>query len=157
MAILREICDNELIGSLSYIFGTMKEKQRLPLDEGIEDYKMGNAEENKIEIMMVQLLFRQKPKSPTTAQMRAALERYLGDLGEVPYAETSKESTGDMYMFPLLKYKAVLKDSPDGVPVMATFLGSDGESGIEVDDMLVDPLRTVLDVNCGEFAGGNSG
>lgn len=39
-----------------------------------------------------------------------------------------------MFMFPLLKYKAVLKDRPDGVPVMATFLGSDGESGIEVDD-----------------------
>ena len=96
---------------------------------------MGNAEENKIEIMMVQLLFQQKPKSPTTAQMRAALERYLGDLGEVPYAETSKESTGDMFMFPLLKYKAVLKDKPEGVPVMATFLASDAESGIEVDDM----------------------
>ena len=96
-------------------------------------------------------------------------------------------------MFPLLKHKAVLKDRPDGVPVMATFLGSDGESGIEVDDVqryqfwdvpngndlidackytimqrnpqwkvqyedsLVDPLRTVLDVNCGEFAGGNRG
>ena len=93
-----------------------------------------NLEENKIEIMMVQLLFRQKPKSPTTTQMREALERYLGDLGEIPYVETSKESTGDMFMFPLLKYKAVLKDRPDGVPVMATFLGSDGESGIEVDD-----------------------
>ncbi|MBQ2100021.1 MAG: DUF4261 domain-containing protein [Lachnospiraceae bacterium] len=96
---------------------------------------MGNAEENKIEIMMVQLLFKQKPKSPTTAQMREALERYMGDLGEIPYAETSKESTGDMFMFPLVKHKAVLQDKPDGVPVMATFLGSDGELGIEVDEM----------------------
>lgn len=96
---------------------------------------MGKAQESKIEIMMVQLLFKQKPKSPTTAQMREALERYLGDLGEISYAETSKESTGDMFMFPLLKHKAILKDRPDGVPVMATFLGSDGESGIEVDDV----------------------
>ena len=103
-------------------------------EENPKENPKENLEENKIEIMMVQLLFRQKPKSPTTTQMRETLERYLGDLGEIPYVETSKESTGDMFMFPLLKYKAVLKDRPDGVPVMASFLGSDGESGIEVDE-----------------------
>ena len=35
---------------------------------------MSSDNENKIEIMMVQLLFASKPKSPTTEQMRQALE-----------------------------------------------------------------------------------
>lgn len=95
---------------------------------------MDNTQENKIEIMMVQLLFKSKPKSPTAEQLKYALEKYLGDLGEVPYAEPSKESTGDMFMFPLSNYKVVMQDNPDGVPVMATFLGADSESGIEVDE-----------------------
>ena len=94
-----------------------------------------NENANKIEIMAVQLLFEKRPKSPTTEQVRQALENYLGDLGEVPYAQPSEKSNGDMFMFPLLKYKAVLKDRPEGVPVMAAFLLSDTDSGIEVDDM----------------------
>lgn len=50
--------------------------------------------EDKIEIMMVQLMFRNKPKSPTTEQFRNALEKRFGDLGDIPYAETSNESSG---------------------------------------------------------------
>ena len=45
------------------------------------------------------------------------------------------ESPGDMFMFPVPKYKAVLEDKPDGVPVIAAFLSSDVDSGIDVDDM----------------------
>ena len=55
-----------------------------------------NAEKNTIENMMVQLLYKNKPKSPTTEQLRKALEKYLGDLGEVPYVEPSGESSGDV-------------------------------------------------------------
>lgn len=96
---------------------------------------MNDEKESKIEIMMVQLLFKNKPKSPKTEELRNAFEKYIGDLGEIPYAETSNESNGDMFMFPLLKYRAVLKDNPDGVPVIASFLSSEADSGIEVDDM----------------------
>lgn len=91
--------------------------------------------ENNIEIMMIQLLFKSKPSSPSTSQMRNALEKRFGDLSDVPYAETSKESSGDMFMFPLPGHKAILQDHPEGVPVMAVFLAADHESGIEVDDM----------------------
>jgi hypothetical protein len=45
------------------------------------------------------------------------------------------ESTGDMFMFPVPKYKAVFEDKPDGVPVIAAFLPSEADSGIEVDEM----------------------
>ena len=96
---------------------------------------MNKTDKNTAEAMMVQLLFRQRPKPPTAEQLRLALGKYLGDLGEVPYAETSGESTGDMFMFPVPKYKAVFEDRPDGVPVIAAFLSSDTDSGIDVDDM----------------------
>ena len=148
---------------------------------------MGNAEENKIEIMMVQLLFKQKPKSPTTTQMREALERYMGDLGEIPYAETSKEMLVDtlgFYVFGGADVQVHFKNmDPDHVVNYVYNIASyqfDNdfpiESGETIDsldadgrmqrspqwkvqyvDSLLDPLRTVLDVNCGEFAGGNRG
>ncbi len=38
--------------------------------------------ENKIEIMMIQLMFQKKPQSPTTEQFRNALEKRFGSLGE---------------------------------------------------------------------------
>jgi len=96
---------------------------------------MSKAEKNTTEAMMVQLLFRQRPKSPTAQQLRKALEKYLGDLGEVPYVEPSMESTGDIFMFPVPKYKVIFEDKPDGVPVIAAFLSSETDSGIDVDDM----------------------
>jgi len=36
-----------------------------------------------LEIMMVHLLFKEKPQSPTTEQVRKALEKQFGDLGEM--------------------------------------------------------------------------
>ena len=108
---------------------------------------MGHTEENHIEIMMAQLLFSEKPQSPTAEQFRKALEKQFGDLGETPYAEPSKESAGDMFMFPLPKYKAVLEDRPDGVPVMAVFLASSDSAGIEVDEMKRQQFRDVPNAN----------
>ena len=108
---------------------------------------MSKAENNTAEAMMVQLLFRQRPKSPTAKQLRKALVKYLGDLGEVPYAEPSMESTGDIFMFPVPKYRAVFEDKPDGVPVIAAFLSSGDDSGIDVDDMKRLQVRDVPDGN----------
>lgn len=93
---------------------------------------MGN--ENETGIMMVQLLFKGKPMSPTAEQFRTALEKRLGDLGEMPYAETARESAGDMFMFPIPGHKVVMQDRPEGVPVMAVFLGSTPGSGLKVDE-----------------------
>ena len=96
---------------------------------------MSQTQENKIEMMMVELMFKSRPQTPTTDRFRKALEKYLVDLGEVPYAETSKESNGDMFMFPLLKHKVILQDKPEGVPVMATYLAATDKQGIKVDEM----------------------
>ena len=103
--------------------------------------------EDKIEIMMIQLLFKNKPASPTTEQFRNALEKRFGDLGDVPYAETAKESSGDMFMFPLPGHKVILQDKPEGVPVMAAFLASDPGSGIELVEMKRSQLWDVPDAD----------
>lgn len=103
--------------------------------------------DNNIGIMMIQLMFKNKPQSPTTEQFRNALEKRFGDLGDLPYAETAKESKGDMFMFPLPEHKVVLKDHPDGVPVMASFLASDSGSGIDLDEMKLSQLWDVTDAD----------
>ena len=38
---------------------------------------MNDEKESKIEIMMVQLLFKNKPKSPKTEELRNAFEKYI--------------------------------------------------------------------------------
>lgn len=101
--------------------------------------------ENKIEIMMIQLMFQKKPQSPTTEQFRNALEKCFGDLGDMPYAETATESGGDMFMFPLPEHKVILQERPEGVPVMAAFLASDPGSGLDLDDMKRSQLWDVPD------------
>ena len=101
--------------------------------------------ENKIGIMMIQLLFKNKPEPPAAEQLRNALEKRFGDLGDLPFAETAKESSGDMFMFPLPGHKVIFQDNPDGVPVMAAFLASDSASGIELDDMKRSQLWDVPD------------
>lgn len=92
---------------------------------------------------MIQLLFRHGPKSPTAGQLREALGKHLGDLEETPYAEPAEKSTADMFMFPVLKYRAIFEDKPDGVPVRATFLASETDSGIEADDLKRRQFRDV--------------
>ncbi|MBO4928453.1 MAG: hypothetical protein J5379_09435 [Clostridiales bacterium] len=96
---------------------------------------MENQKENKIELMMVQLLFRTKPPTPTAERFRDAMTKYFGDLGDAPYVEPSKNSTGDMFMFPLPNHKVILESKPEGVPVIAAFLSAMPESGIQIDNM----------------------
>ena len=87
------------------------------------------------EMMMVQLLFREKPKSASVEEIRAALEKRLGSLGEVPYVEPSKESKSGFVMLPLTKYKVIFEDKPEGMPVAATFMGPMEFSADNIDEM----------------------
>lgn len=87
------------------------------------------------EAMMVQLLFREKPKSATVEEIRAALEKRVGSLGDIPYVEPSKESRADLVMLPLTKYKVVFKDKPEGMPAAATFMGPMEFSSEDIDGM----------------------
>ena len=91
--------------------------------------------ENNTGTMMIQLMFNNKPQSPTTEQFRNALEKRFGDLGDWPYPQTAKENNGDTFMFPLAKHKVFLQDKPDGIPVMAAYLSSEPGLGIDLDEM----------------------
>ncbi len=87
--------------------------------------KKGDISENRPhpEMLMVQLLFKEKPKSATVEQLRAALEKRLGSLGDVPYVEPLKLSKADLVMLPATKYKVIFKDKPEGMPPLACFMG----------------------------------
>lgn len=87
------------------------------------------------EMMMVQLLFRDKPKSASVEEIRAALEKRIGALGEVPYVEPSPNSKADMIMLPVPKYKVIMKDKPEGMPPLACFLGPMEFSTEKIDEM----------------------
>ncbi len=91
--------------------------------------------EPRPEMLIVELLFKEKPKSATVEEIRAALEKRLGSLGEVPYVEPSKNSSADLVMIPLTKYKVVFKDKPEGMPAAACFMGPMEFSSEKIDDM----------------------
>lgn len=97
--------------------------------------KEANEKEPIPEMMMVQLLFREKPKSASIEEIRAALEKRLGSLGEVPYVEPSKESKADLIMLPVPKYNVILKDKPEGMPPIACFMGPLEFSSEQIDDI----------------------
>ncbi len=94
-----------------------------------------NENEPRPEMMMVQLLFREKPKSASVENIRAALEKRLGSLGEVPYVEPSKESRADLVMFPVPKYNVIFKDKPEGMPPLACFMGPVEFSSDKIEDI----------------------
>lgn len=99
--------------------------------------KAEEARENEQipEMMMVQLLFREKPKSASVEEIRAALEKRLGSLGEVPYVEPSENSKADIVMLPVPKYNVILKDKPEGMPPIACFMGPLEFSSEQIDGM----------------------
>ncbi|MDE6731991.1 MAG: hypothetical protein K2J77_03855, partial [Oscillospiraceae bacterium] len=67
------------------------------------------------QMLMAQLLFREKPPMADVNTLKAALEKLVGET----------EAVGDkpeMPMFAVQKFKAVYKDQPQGIPVLADFL-----------------------------------
>ena len=70
---------------------------------------------NRPQMLIAQLLFREKPEACSFEKAKAAVEEYCGELGEI-------SEKPDFLMFPVLKYKAMFEDKPEGVPVLACFM-----------------------------------
>lgn len=70
---------------------------------------------NRPQMLIAQLLFREKPEACSFEKARAAMEKYCGELGEI--AEKP-----DILMFPVQKYKVMFEDKPNGVPPLACFM-----------------------------------
>lgn len=67
------------------------------------------------QMLIAQLLFREKPEACSFEKAKAAVEKYCGELGEIG-------EKPDILMFPVTKYKVEFEDKPEGVPVLACFM-----------------------------------
>lgn len=79
-------------------------------------------------MMMAQLLFREKPKQADADALKAALEALIGEVNNI----TDKP---EMPMFSTSKFKAVFSDKPEGVPVLANYIGPHEFSAEKLDEM----------------------
>lgn len=70
---------------------------------------------NRPQMLIAQLLFREKPEVCSFEKAKAAMEKYCGELGEI-------DEKPDILMFPVMKYKVEFEDKPNGVPVLACFM-----------------------------------
>lgn len=68
------------------------------------------------EMLMANLLFREKPAQAELSAVKAALEELVGEVDNV-----SDKASEHFQMFAVPKYKAVFKDTPQGIPVIANF------------------------------------
>ncbi len=83
------------------------------------------------EMLIANLLFREKPAGADADALKAALEKLVG---EVDFANDNPSE--HFHMFAVPKYKAEFKDAPQGIPVLANF-------GVprEFDPKIVDELN----------------
>ncbi|MDE6031032.1 MAG: DUF4261 domain-containing protein [Oscillospiraceae bacterium] len=68
------------------------------------------------EMLIANLLFREKPAQAEVDAVKAALEKLVGEVGFV-----NDKPSEHFQMFSVPKYKAMLKDAPQGIPVLANF------------------------------------
>lgn len=82
---------------------------------------------NRPQMLIAQLLFREKPERCSAEKARAALAKYCGDIGE-----TAEKA--DILMFPVNGLRVEFEDKPEGVPPLACFL-QPSEFTLEPDEM----------------------
>lgn len=66
------------------------------------------------EMLIANLLFREKPAQADVSAVKAAAEKLMGEISSI-------SDKPEYQMFSVPKYKAVFKDTPQGVPVTANF------------------------------------
>lgn len=85
------------------------------MSDKILDQDLTKKSPDRPQMLMAQLLFREKPPMAEKNALKSALEKLVGET----------ETVGDkpeMPMFAVQKYKAVFKDQPQGIPVLADYL-----------------------------------
>lgn len=94
------------------------------LNQNLED----RAPEHQM--LMAQILFREKPESASEEALKSALEANLGDIDIVG----GKSSDGPA-MYAVQKLKAVFKDAPQGIPVLACIMEPTEFSTENIDEL----------------------
>ncbi len=80
------------------------------------------------QMLIVSLLFKEKPDMAAVADIQAAFEPLVGE------TENIAEDKPDLAMLAVPKYKAVFKDAPQGVPVIANFVAPHEFSSEKIDE-----------------------
>lgn len=80
------------------------------------------------QMMMAQLLFTEKPEMADASALKAALEKIVGGVENI-------SDKPDMPMFSVPKYKAVFKDAPQGIPVLANYIAPHEFSAENIDEL----------------------
>ena len=86
------------------------------MDDKVLNQDLNDRVPDRNVMMMAQLLFREKPAPADPDALKAALEPLIGEVNNI----TDKP---EMPMFSTSKYKAFFKDAPNGVPVLANYVG----------------------------------
>ena len=85
------------------------------MSDNVLNQDLSEKAPNRPQMLIAQLLFREKPEACSFEKAKAAVEKYCGELGEI-------SEKPDILMFPVQKYKVKFEDKPDGVPVLACFM-----------------------------------
>ena len=98
------------------------------MDDKVLNQDLNDRVPDRNVMMMAQLLFREKPAQADPEALKAALEPLIGEVNNI----TDKS---EMPMFATTKYKAFFKDRPEGVPVLANYLGPHDFSAADLDEI----------------------
>lgn len=98
------------------------------MSKKIFDQDINDRVPDRDQMLIVQLLFREKPDTADPKALQAALEPLVGEV------ENIAEDKPDMPMFSVPKFKAVFKDVPQGIPVLADFMEPSEFSAEKIDE-----------------------
>lgn len=102
------------------------------MSDKILDQDLTQKAPDRPQMLMAQLLFREKPQIADVNALKSALERLVGEVENI-------SDKPEMPMFSVPKYKAVFKDTPQGMPVLANYLLEqefDAKSNQNIDELM---------------------
>lgn len=85
------------------------------MSKKVYDQNTSERVPDRNQMLIVQLLFREKPEVPAPKAFQEQLEKLVGEV------ENIAEDKPDLAMFAVPRYKAEFKDTPQGIPVVANF------------------------------------
>lgn len=98
------------------------------MSKKVYDQNTSERVPDRNQMLIVQLLFREKPDFPASETLQEQLEKFVGEV------ENIAKDKSDLAMFSVPKYKAEFKDAPQGIPVVANFVAPCEFNSGSVDD-----------------------
>lgn len=100
----------------------------MSMSKKVIDQDRNDRVPDRNQMLMAQLLFTEKPDTADADALKAALESIVGETENI-------SDKPDMPMFSVPRYKAVFKDAPQGMPVLADYLAPREFSAENIDEI----------------------